>query len=187
MNKNAALLLVDVQKGFHDSVWGPRNNLSAEENIHKLLIHFRETGASVIHVQHLSIEDNSPLCPGLPGVEFIDGMAPRLGERIFQKTVNSAFIGTGLKRYLRHASINTLIMVGFTSDHCISTSARMAANLGFKVLIVSDATATFQRVSSSGEKIAAESVHQISLASLAHEFAEIKTTCEILRISQVEK
>ncbi|OQW54670.1 MAG: hypothetical protein A4S09_05800 [Proteobacteria bacterium SG_bin7] len=179
-NKHIALVLIDVQEGFRDPLWGPRNNPSAEENIQLLLGNFRSREVFVIHVQHLSTEKLSPLRPGQPGVEFINGFTPRRGERVFQKTVNSAFIGTGLESYLRAATIETLVMTGFTSDHCVSTSARMASNLGFKVVVASDATATFQRVSYLGENIEAELVHRVALASLSGEFAEVQTTREIL-------
>lgn len=173
---NTALILVDVQKGFHDPTWGKRNNPDAEENIKLLLQFFRDSAAPVIHVQHLSTEPKSPLRPGQLGVEFIDGFQPQIDEKVFQKTVNSSFIGTGLEKYLRDQKIQFLTMVGFTSDHCISTSARMAANLGFQVMVVSDATVAFQRIGFAGKIFDPDIVHEVSLASLSKEFATIENT-----------
>jgi isochorismate hydrolase len=57
---------------------------------------------------------------------------------VFRKHVNSAFIGTGLEAYLQTQGIRDLVLVGLTTDHCVSTSARMAANLGFAVTVVAD-------------------------------------------------
>jgi len=174
-SKSSALLLIDIQKGFTDSHWGKRNNPSAEENMDTLLKWFRSNRMPTIHVQHLSTEPSSPLCPGQPGVEFMEGTRPQLGERIFQKTVNSAFIGTDLCTYLKTEGVSTLVLIGFTTDHCVSTGARMAANLGFKVFVVADATVAFERIGMNG-KYSPELVHDVSLSSLSGEFAQIVNT-----------
>jgi nicotinamidase-related amidase len=94
--------------------------------------------------------------------------------------VNSAFIGTGLEEQLREDGIDTLLMVGLTTDHCISTTARMAANLGFEVVLASDAMATFDRTGTDNIHFSAETIHQSALASLNNEFARVKTTSEII-------
>lgn len=173
-NKNShALLLVDLQKGFADSsYWGSRNNPELEANVQSLLSFYRKSKIPIIHVQHLSTEEKSPLRPGQEGAEFISGCEPRQGERVFQKIVNSAFIGTGLKAYLDYEKINSLTIVGLTTDHCVSTTVRMASNYGYKVYLVADCTGTFQRQGTEN-KFSAELVHQISLASLKGEFAEV--------------
>ena len=164
---NTALLLIDVQKGFQDPIWGKRNNFMAEANIQLLLQCFREFSASIVHIQHLSMEPKSPLRPSQFGVEFMDGFQPKRDERVFQKMVHSAFIGTELEKHLRDQKIQFLTMVGFTSDHCVSTSARMAADLGFDVTVVSDATVAFQRVSITGKIFYPNLVHEVSMASLS--------------------
>lgn len=176
--KYTALLLIDMQEGFSDSKWGQRNNPKIEKSIQALLVHFRNTHQLIVHIQHLSTEADSPLRPGQPGVEFRIKTQPKLGERIFQKTVHNAFQETTLETYLRSEKIQKLILVGIATDHCISTNARMASNLGFEVVVVEDGTATFER---QGKKIySAELVHEISLASLRGEFADIITTKALL-------
>ena len=179
-DERTALLLIDVQEGFKDPYWGKRNNPNAEKNIKALLNKFREIGHPVIHVQHLSTNPSSPLRPGQSGANPMAETSPLGNERIFQKQVNSAFIGTDIENYLRHEGIQSLIMLGFTSDHCVSTSARMAANLGFDVTIVSDATVTFGRVGSNGDMLPAELVHEVSLASLRGEFATVIATEDLV-------
>jgi len=129
--KNTALLVVDVQLGFDDPKWGRRNNPDAESNISRLIHLWRSAKRPVIHVQHCSVEPDSPLRPELPGCQFKPEAMPAEGEPVFKKKVNSAFIGTELESYLKDNEIKHLVIVGLTTDHCISTTTRMAGNLGF--------------------------------------------------------
>src|SRR5580700_9887754 len=114
----SALVLIDIQKGFLDPSWGKRNNPNFESNVAKLLSHWRSKKQSILHVQHLSSEMNSPLRPDVPGVEFMDFAKPIAGEPVFRKNVHSGFIGTDLEISLKNLKIEHLILVGLTSDHC---------------------------------------------------------------------
>lgn len=175
-----ALLLIDVQQGLDEPRWGARNNPRAEQRIADLLAAWRTAGRPVIHVQHLSLEPQSPLRAGLPGNAFKVEALPKDGEPIFQKHVNSAFIGTDLEAYLRTNGIDSLVMVGITTDHCVSSTARMAGNLGFRVTVVEDATATFERHGPDGQHYSAEVMHGAALASLHGEFATVQRTRDVL-------
>ncbi|PLT28593.1 cysteine hydrolase family protein [Peribacillus deserti] len=178
--KNSALLIIDVQKGFDSEKWGARNNPQAEENIFSLLNHWRTRGLPVIHTQHLSRNPRSPLFPGHEGCEIKELVLPLDGEAVFQKNVNSGFIGTGLEEYLRKNHIDTLVITGLITPHCVSTTARMSANLGFTTYVVSDASAAFDIVGHNGVLYKAEEVHNLSLATIHKEFAEIVSTEDIL-------
>jgi nicotinamidase-related amidase len=173
MPQDAALIVIDVQKGFDDPQWGSRNNLDAEKVIAALLAAWRETARPVFHVQHLSNSEGSPLNPRNTGCEIKDVVRPLENEQIFQKRVNSAFIGTQLEDALRQRGIGTLVIVGLTTPHCVSTSARMAGNLGFEVYLPSDAIAAFEITGPDGKWYSAEEVHSASLATLHGEFATI--------------
>ena len=173
MNSNTALIVIDVQVGFDDPKWGIRNNPDAEQNIANLINHWRDKSRPVIHVQHCSTEDDSPLHPDKPGAEFKACAVPIDGERVFKKSVNSAFIGTSLEKHLRDKQIDELVIVGLTTDHCVSTTTRMAGNLGFKVLLVSDATATFNRKGADGKEYSADEIFEVHLASLHGEFCKV--------------
>lgn len=177
-NRNDSLILIDVQEGFKDPFWGKRNNPSAEVNIQAFLRVFREKKFPVIHVQHLSTDPLSPLYPSKHGVNFMAEVQPRSEEMIIQKSVHSAFINTNLESHLRSKNIQNIVFVGFTTDHCISTNTRMASNLGFNVTVISDATMTFDRMSTDGTFYPAQLVHDIHLATLNGEFAKILTTIE---------
>ena len=180
--ENPALLIIDLQQGFDNPAWGNRNNPAAEANIARLLATWRRQNLPVIHVRHASTEPNSPLRPDAPGFAFKPEAEPLPTEKQFQKNVNSAFIGTGLEVYLRAKGISALVIAGLTTDHCVSTTTRMAGNLGFDVTLVSDATATFDRTAPDGTHFSAEIMHKTQLASLNGEFCAVQSTESVLKI-----
>lgn len=182
-----ALLLIDVQQGLDDPYWGARNNPDAEQRMADLLAAWRRTGRPVVHVQHMSRNPRSPLRPGLPGNAIKPEVAPEPGEALFTKDVNSAFIGTGLEGWLREHGVSDLVVVGLTTDHCVSTTVRMAANLGFGTTVVADATATHERTGPDGEHYSAEAMHRAALASLHGEFATVRQAGEILAELEVPR
>ncbi len=177
-----ALLVIDVQQGFteYERIAGGRNNPQAEQNIAMILGAYRKMQYPVIHVHHASTEANSPLRPDQPGYAVKPEAMPLEIERIFVKHVNSAFIGTNLEAHLREHDILSLTIVGATTDHCCSTTARMAANLGFEVWYISDALWTLDKFMPDGTRVAAQLVHDVNIASLHQEFAEILTTEALL-------
>src|SRR6476646_6623128 len=123
IDNNAALIVIDVQKAFDDPRMGKRNNPLAEKNIARLLEAWRASGRPILHVRHASVEPQSLLRPGEPGNERKTEAQPRQGEPVIGKHVNSAFIGTGLEQRLREAGQDTVVCVGLTTDHCVSTTA----------------------------------------------------------------
>lgn len=179
--QNAALILVDVQQG-HDvrARSAARNNPDAEHNIARLLDHWRADGRPLFHIQHHSTEPDSPLRPDRPGVAFKPEAQPLPGEPVIQKSVNSAFIGTDLAERLQELAIGTVVICGLVTPHCVSTTARMAANLGFQTYVVDDATAAFDVIAHTGERLPAEQVHRVALANLHDEFATIARTRDLI-------
>ena len=182
IQKNPVLLLIDLQKGMDEEAhWGGnRNNKDAEAKIVQLLARWRELGLPVIHVQHSSQDPNSKLHASHPGFALKDEMKPIDGEPLIVKKVNSAFIGTNLKSHLEEHQLKTLVIVGLTTNHCVSTTARMAGNYGFETYLVSDATATFDRIGIHGEHYSAEMIHLTTLANLQEEFVDVLSTKAVL-------
>lgn len=178
---NAALILIDIQKGFDEPVWGRRNNLDAETNMATLLHTWRQTSRPIFHIQHCSRNSQSPLYAGAPGHAIKDIVCPQDEEPVIQKQVNSAFIGTDLEERLRREGITTLVIVGLTTNHCVETTTRMAGNLGFDTYLVSDATATFDRKGPDGVLHTAEEIQAMTVSNLHQEFATIVTTDEVIR------
>lgn len=180
ISRNAALLVIDVQQGFDDSAWGERNNTDAETQIRRLLERWRETERPVIHVQHVSRDPESSLHASQEGNEFKPDTAPEGDEPVFRKEVNSAFIGTDLEGYLRDREIRSLVITGLTTNHCVSTTTRMAENLGFDPIVVTDATAAFEQRGADGQGYSAGTIHEVAIANLRGEFAVTARTDEIL-------
>lgn len=180
LEANAALIVIDVQQAFDNPRWGRRNNPDAEAQIGILLAAWRATDRPVIFIQHCSVEPGSPMRPGQPGVDLKPIVTPRSGEPVLQKTVNSAFIGTDLEARLRSEAIERVVIVGLTTNHCVETTTRMAGKLGFHPILVSDATATFDRTGPDGRVWPAEDIQSMTLTNLHEEFAEIATTGQLL-------
>jgi nicotinamidase-related amidase len=179
---NAVLLIVDLQKGFDEPGWGRRSNPGMEANVAELLAAWRRTRRPVLHARHMSTLPTSPLRPGQAGNHFMALTAPIAGEAVIEKRVNSCFIGTSLESDLRRGGCDTLLIAGLTTNHCVSTTARMAGNLGFHTWVVSDATATFDRVGPDGVTYPAEQIQAIALSDLHGEFATVIDTRTALQL-----
>ncbi|KAJ7500290.1 hypothetical protein B0H11DRAFT_1856206 [Mycena galericulata] len=188
LSSHSALIVIDVQNGFKLPPYSylavfPELN-SVVRNISSVIQGFRAASIPVIHVHHASLDLDQPLnpktCP--EGYTVLPEAAPIDGETIFVKNVNSGFIGTGLEAHLRAAHIDTLVILGLTTSHCVSTTTRMAGNLGWKVFLPRDATAMFERAAAPGnqKQFDAATMHEVSLAELHGEFATVVTTQEVL-------
>lgn len=179
--EKTALLVIDVQEAFKDARCGRRNNDDAEANIGRLLKEWRVQKRPIVHIKHDSTSPESLLRPGAPGNEIQEIAQPCAGEVLITKSVNSAFIGTDLHELLQKSGVDTLVIAGLTTDHCVSTTTRMAANLGYSVYLVADATATYERTGFDGKNYSAEEMHHSALVSLQGEFASIVTTEQLVR------
>ena len=177
----AALVVIDVQRGFLDPAWGARNNPGAEANIARLIAEWRGTGRPIHHVHHASRSTTGSFYRGTVGHEPKPEALPAPGEPVHVKQVNSGFIGTRLEEDLRAEGVDTLVIVGLTTPHCVSTTTRMAGNLGFTTYVVEDATAAFDRPGLDGEMRPAADVHHTALSDLSEEFATVVRTEEVLR------
>ena len=177
-----ALICVDLQIGFLDEAhWGGnRNNKNAEAVCARIIARWRESKGEIFHVRHSSADPQSRLHANDAGFAFNPLCAPMVGEAVLTKSVNSCFIGTELQQMLDQAGHRSVVIIGLTTDHCVSTTTRMAGNLGYDTVLISDATATFDKVGVNGETYPSDLIHATALASLKDEFATILTSTELL-------
>ena len=184
IKKNSALLLVDIQKAFLEKDYPGliRNNEHAEFICGKILKKWRTLDLPIIHVRHSSTNPESKLHKSRPGFEFNDYVTPLETEMVLTKEVNSAFIGTNLENILIKSHIDTLVIVGMTTNHCISTTVRMSGNLGFDTYLISDSTACYNTKGLNGEIIACNTIYNSALASLQEEFATVIDSKELFDI-----
>jgi nicotinamidase-related amidase len=181
LKTNAALILIDQQKGIHHPKLGRRNNPHAEERMVELLAHWRGTARPVIHVQHMSRSPDSVFWPEQSGVEFQERFMPLRGEQLIQKQVPDAFCLTTLETVLREAGIEQLVIVGVATHNSVESTARTAGNLGFDTWVAQDACYTFDKVDFFGKPHSAEEVHAMSLGNLDGEYATVVDTAQILK------
>jgi len=179
---NAVLLPVDMQKAFDSPSWPRRWNRAVDANGLLLLDAWRTAKKPVIHVRHDSVEPRSTLGPDQPGNAFREGFGPQGDEPLVIKSVNSAFIGTDLDLRLRRLGFDTIVAFGISTDMCVSTTVRMGANLGYRMILVEDACDCFDLPDGRGGAIPAETVHAAHVATLGFEFAEIVTTRELIQM-----
>lgn len=181
-----ALVVVDAQRGFCDTgYWGRRDNPACEDNLLTLLAAWRSAGRPVVLVRHDSASADSPLRPGEPGNELLEGVAgPH--DLLVTKTVNSSFHGSPdldawLHEQRRAGRVEGIVVCGITTNHCCETTARVGVNLGHRVLFALDATHTFDRVGPDGQLIRAERLAQATAANLHGEFATVVATADLLQ------
>ncbi|MGC3873584.1 cysteine hydrolase family protein [Halomonas sp. GXIMD04776] len=181
-DESAALVIIDVQQAIDDSdYWGHRNNPDLEERLTELLSCWRRGNGYIVHVRHHSREPRSPYRAGQPGAEFKACAAPHERERIITKHVNSAFVGTELELWLHRHGVTHLVMAGVATAHSVSTSVRHAACLDFSVSVPADACASFSVTDRHQQHWPAEKVHDLSLALLDGEYAQVTDTHAIIR------
>jgi len=177
-----ALLVIDVQMALanEDANGTERSCLEAEANIASLLEKFRGSGDHVIHIHHHGTDPEDPFHPDAPGSAVQPVAAPANGEPIIIKTGSSGFVGTVLQDVLKDAGIEQVILCGATANHCVESTTRSAADLGFRPIYAADAVWTYGLTGPDGASHSAEQIHSVSMATLEGEIASVMRTKDIL-------
>jgi nicotinamidase-related amidase len=178
--RNTALLLVAVQKGWDEPYWGQRTHPEAEANLAALVRAFRAAGLEIVHVALDARDPNSPLFPTEPGHAFKAEAEPAPGEAVFHTQGHSAFAAAGLEAHLRERGIDRLVLGGFTVSHAVNSTARAACDLGFRTVVLRDATVAFELDDADGNRMPAQTLHEAGLAELHGEVAMVLPTSAIL-------
>jgi len=76
------------------------------------------------------------------GAAVVDELTPRDGEMVLDRTRMSVFNGTGIDTMLRNLGVSTLVVVGGWTNMAVEHTVRDAADHGYEVTVVADATSS---------------------------------------------
>lgn len=169
---DSCLVLIDIQNEYLAGPLALPHAGPAIARATALLARARESGAAIIHIAH----------KGAPGSLFdrsaergaiVAPLAPRPGEIVIEKQLPNAFAGTDLNAQLAATGRKELVLAGFMTHMCVSSTARAALDLGFRTTIDADSCATRDLPDGVGGTIAARLIHDVALAELSDRFAII--------------
>lgn len=173
--ERSALLVVDIQDSFKaTSRWESRNNPKFEENVDRLIQAWRGAGLPVIFVLHTDPD------PGFettsPFFKLMDFLKPEPGEPVIVKNTRNSFTSTNLQEMLREKGVERLVVTGISTEQCCETTTRVAADLGFDVDFVTEATRTFPITDeATGEVLSTDEIVRRTEMVLRGRFARIAT------------
>jgi nicotinamidase-related amidase len=138
----SALLVIDVQDSFKVLPrWERRSNPDFEVHVDRLLQAYRTAGLPVYFVLHADADE--AFQTSSPHYRIMDFLAPLPGEPLLHKITRNCFTSTPLQRLLQRQGVRRLAITGIQTEQCCETTARLAADLGYDVDFVLDATRTF--------------------------------------------
>ncbi|WP_462412799.1 cysteine hydrolase family protein [Neobacillus sp. Marseille-QA0830] len=198
--KRTAILVIDMENDFI-AEGAPLETPMGREFVPEMasfLDTCRDKGMEVIYTTHVHrkngidmgrfkdiwepIGTGKGLVDNTEGIEIYPGVSPKEGEIVIKKHRYSAFFGTDLDIILRGKDIETVAIVGVTTENCCHASARDAMFLGYKVAFLSDLTGTFDYPDIGFGSLPAEEVHRVSLGILGVSTAHVMTSEEFLKI-----
>jgi nicotinamidase-related amidase len=174
----STLLVIDAQNEYLDGKLALPGIGTALTRLTELLISARQAGAALVHVQHKGRSGGLFDLEGRGGA-FIEAVQPAAGEAIVQKGLPNAFAATGLDAILKQLGRQQLVLAGFMTHMCVSSTARAALDLGYRTTVAADAAATRDLPDPLGGTIGAEALHRAALAALADRFAIVAKVAEI--------
>ena len=179
--ERSALVLIDCQMEYVSGALALPGVDAALDEAARLLALARAEGVPVVHVIHLGRPGGGLFDPDGEFAAIARQVAPVPGEPVIAKAMPNAFAGTGLDAQLKEFERAELIIAGFMTHMCVSSSARAASELGYRATVVADAAATRDLPDGRGGVVKAEDLHRSELAALADRFAVIVGTAEELK------
>jgi nicotinamidase-related amidase len=175
---NSTLVIIDAQNEYLDGKLALPAIAPALLALAQLLAMARQVAAPVVHIQHKG------RAGGLFDLEarggaIIDALRPHAAEYLLQKPLPNAFAQTDLDAMLKQLGRSQIVIAGFMTHMCVSSTARAALDLGYKATVAADAAATRDLPDPLGGTIAAEALHRAALAALADRFAIVAKVAQI--------
>jgi nicotinamidase-related amidase len=178
----SALLVIDAQDSFKVSDrWARRNNKDFEKNVGRLVELYRQHRLPVIYFLHS--DDDPGFERGGPHYKLMDFLAPRSSEPVLHKDTRNVFTSTGLSALLMEKGVRRVVIAGIQMEQCCETSARVAADLGYAVDFVTEATMTFPipNHDKPSEELDVDAIRERTEYALRRRFATIATVDSIAR------
>jgi nicotinamidase-related amidase len=166
----SAVVMIDAQNEYwsgHLPLPGVKPALAEGARV---LERARALGRPVVHIQHKG-RPGGLFDPQTEAFEIAEPVAPEEGEAVVTKGMPNAFAGTELAEVLRELGAESLIVAGFMTHMCVSSTVRAAVDLGFRCTVVAGACATRDLPDGQGGVVAAGPLHRAELAALADRFA----------------
>jgi nicotinamidase-related amidase len=170
--REAALVLIDCQNEYVDGRLVLDGVEPAVAEAARVLDRARAAGAPVVHIVQRGAAGGAFDLAGHGG-KIAAALTPRTGEEVIEKSLPNAFAGTSLHERLQHLEKKRLVLVGFMTHMCVSSTARAALDLGYRSTIVAGATATRPLPLPGGGVIEAATLQGAALAELADRFATV--------------
>jgi len=167
----AALVLVDCQREYVDGALPLPGVGPALAEAAKVVDLAREAGAPVVHVVHHGAAGGGVFDPEAVGSHEAPEIAAAEGEAVVSKGLPNSFAGTSLQQELEATGRKSLVVVGFMTHMCVSSTVRAGLDLGYSCTVVDKACATRDLPDGQGGVIAAAELHRAELAALADRFA----------------
>jgi nicotinamidase-related amidase len=174
----STLVIIDAQNEYLDGKLALPGIAPAIDALGRLLAKARAAGAGVVHVQHKG-RAGGFFDIDAHGGAIIDQVRPAGTESVVTKPLPNAFAGTDLDAKLKQLGRTQLVIAGFMTHMCVSSTARAALDLGYKTTVTADAAATRDLPDPMGGVIAAEAMHRAALAELADRFAIVAAVDQI--------
>jgi nicotinamidase-related amidase len=177
----SALLVIDAQESFTVTPrWARRANLAFEANVAALVDAHRAAGLPVFYFLHT--DGDAEFALGSPHLRLMDFLAPRADEPVMLKDTRNCFTSTTLQAKLLALGVRRLAITGIQLEQCCETTARVAADLGYAVDFVVDATNTFPIPNPDvpGEELGVDAVRERTIYALRRRFARIVSTATLV-------
>lgn len=169
---DSCLVLIDIQNEYRA---GPLALPDAEPAIAvaaKLLARARQSGAAIFHIAHKG-RAGSLFDREAERGAIVSSLAPLTNEPVIEKALPNSFAGTDLQARLAATGRTNIVLAGFMTHMCVSSTARAALDLGLRTTIAADACATRDLPDGRGGALSARTVHEVALAELSDRFAII--------------
>ncbi|QCO19710.1 cysteine hydrolase (plasmid) [Azospirillum brasilense] len=170
---SAALVLIDAQREYTEGALPLVGVEAAVAEAARLLERARKAGAPVFHIVHHGKPGGALFNPVGPLSGIVAPLIPLDGETVVVKHLPNAFAGTELDSLIRATGRKELIVAGFQTHMCVSSTVRAALDLGWRTTVVDAASATRDLPDGAGGVIPAEALHRANLAALADRFAVV--------------